>query len=109
MKNFERKNSLMPNDTPKYVRCYDNGGKTCDRYTVTFTGRYSHKTNNSFWYLGMSENPFHPQGVGCFGDSRTQIDKPSYSHLGKKIKFSELPENCKKYVINVYKDLWELN
>jgi len=107
-KQEERKNSLIPNNTPKYVRCYDNGGKTCDRYTVVFTGHYTHKTNRSFWYLGMSANPFHPLGVGQHGESNYQpIDRPTYSHLGKKIKFNDLPEDCKKCVIQDYLYLWD--
>jgi hypothetical protein len=41
--------SLMPNGVPKYVRVYDNGGKSFDRYTVVFTGRYTHKTGGACW------------------------------------------------------------
>jgi hypothetical protein len=43
------------------IRCFDNGGKTCDRFTVYYMdepeGQY-------ISLLGMSENPFHPQGFG---------------------------------------------
>lgn len=104
----ERKNSLVPNGIPKYVRCYDNGGKTFDRYTVVFTGRYTHKTNRAFWYVGMSANPLHPQGFGQHGDTEFQpCDRPTYSHLGKKIKFQDLPEDCKKLVMKDYLYLWD--
>jgi hypothetical protein len=105
----ERFNRLMPNGIPRYIRCYDNGGKSFDRYTVVFTGRYTHKTNHSFWYLGMSTNPFHPQGYGQHGESNFMpIDRPKYSHLGKKIKFENLPEDCQKCVKETYSDLWDL-
>lgn len=109
-KREQRKQSSIPNDIPKYVRCYDNGGKSFDRYTVVFTGRYTHKTNRSFWYVGMSSNPFSPMGFGQHGESEFQpIDKPTYSHLGKKIKFVDLPEDCKKLVLEDYKYLWMNN
>jgi hypothetical protein len=104
-----RFNRLMPNGVPKYVRCYDNGGKTFDRYTVVFTGRYTHKTRQCFWYVGMSENPFHPQGFGQHGEQKyLPIDRPTYGHIGKKIKFEQLPTDCKKLVIQDYKDLWDI-
>ena len=109
MNKTQRKENLLPQGTPRYVRCYDNGGETADRYTVVFTGRYTHKTEREHLYLGMSGNPFHPLGIGTHGSSRTQIDYPSYGHLGKKVKFSDLTENCKVCVLQTYKDLWEIN
>lgn len=98
----------MPNRTPKYVRCYDNGGETADRYTCVFTGNYTHKTEGEHWYLGMSGDPFHPLGIGQHGSNPTQIDKPRYSHLGKKVKFDELPEKVKQCIKQTYVDLWDL-
>lgn len=103
-KQAERKASLFPNGVPKNVRCYDNGGETLDRYTVVFTGRYTHNTGGYFWYLGMSQNPYY--GIGSHGDSKTQIDRPTYSHLGKKIKFDLLTPECKQLVIDNYLYLW---
>lgn len=105
----KRVESLLPGGIPKYVRCYDNGGETADRYTVVFTGNYTRKTGGEHWYVGMSGNPFHPLGIGIHESSRTQIDRPSYGHLGKKIKFDDLTENCKLCVLQTYKELWDLN
>ena len=105
-KQQSRLNRLFPNGKPKYVRCYDNGGKTQDRYTVVFTGHYTHKTGRQHIYLGMSENPFHPLGIGAHGENHAQIDYPVYSHLGKKIKFDNLPDECKKCVNQTYLYLW---
>lgn len=98
-----RKALLLPSG-PKYVRCYDNEGKTLDRYTVVFTGHYRRKTGGQFMYLGMSASPFH--GIGQHGFSDTQIDRPIYGHLGKRIKFADLPTDCQKAVLDDYKDLW---
>jgi hypothetical protein len=64
----------MPNGIPRYVRCYDNGGETFDRFTVVFSGRYRHLTGGEFWHVGMSEHPFHPQGFGQHGGHTQQID-----------------------------------
>lgn len=104
----DRKDRILPNGKPKYVRCYDNGGETFDRFTVVFTGHYTHNTGGQHWYVGMSANPFHPQGFGQHGESSTQIDYPSYGHLGKKISFDKLPDDCQKCVLQTYTELWDI-
>jgi len=106
-KYLERKERLLPNGKPRYIRCYDDE-KSGDRYTVVFTGNYTHNTAGEHWYLGMSSNPFHPQGIGQHGTSQFQIDRPLYTHLGKKIKFDDLPDNCQKLVLQDYVYLWNI-
>ena len=101
-----RKEQFMPNGIPKHVRIYDNFGETFDRYTVVFTGRY--KGRNGCDYVGMSEHPYHPQGFGQHGWSQDVIDYPSYKHLGKKIKFTDLPEDCQRAVIEDYEEIWRI-
>ena len=103
----ERYNSLIPNGIPKYIRCYDAGEEVGDRYTIVFTGNFKDRKGRCY-YLGCSENPFHPQGIGQHGESDTMIDQPSYKHLGKKVKFETLPEKVKIAVMNDYKDYWEI-
>ena len=100
------KATLLKGTAPRYMRCYDNGGESFDRYTVVFTGRYRHKTGGVFWNIGMSEHPFHPQGFGQHGENNVQIDKPTYKHLGKKIPFAELSGDCQKLVMQTYQELW---
>lgn len=102
---------LMPNNLPKWVRCYDNGGPdkeegSIDRYTVVFTGNYSGRARNCM-YLSMSGAPFHPQGVGQHGEHDRPIDRPAYGHLGKKIHFTDLPEDCQVLVLRDYFGLWD--
>lgn len=112
MKKEIRTESLIPNGIPKWIRVYDNGGETFDRYTCVFTKKACTNTHGDRWfqYVGMSANPFHPQGFGQHGESdRRPVDKPTYSHLGKKIKFEDLPEDCRKLVISDYKELWDIN
>jgi len=100
----KRITNLAPNGIPKYVRCYDNGGKTMDRYTIVYTGNY--KGRNGCDYFGCNAYPF--QGIGIHDTSPTIIDKPSYSHLGKKVKFETLPDDVKTAVMNSYNEMWGL-
>lgn len=109
-----RKERLMPNGIPRWIRCYDNGGAekdgTLDRYTVVFTKKSITKNRpHAFMHLGMNAAPFHPQGIAQHGDSEGQpIDRPTYGHLGKKIRFEDLPQDCKDLVLRDYKELWNL-
>ena len=118
-----RKQALMPNGIPRYVRCYDNGGETCDRYTVLFTGNYRNLKkfpSQQFMGICMTSNPSHPQGVGqhfeepqqcdCFGVHGFQRP-PAIGrkcHLGKRINFNDLPPDCQKVVLIDYRDIWNL-
>jgi len=113
----KRKENLLPKGIPRWVRCYDSGGSTADRYTVVFTGRYK-KNRGECIFLGMSEKPFHPQGFCQHGFSPQMLDTvkggwpPSIGKkccLGTRIPFTELPEDCQKVVINDYKELWDIS
>ncbi len=73
------------------VRIYDNGGKTFDRYTVVFMDQPECRPG-MFAALGMSENPFHPQGFG------QHCQAMPGRHLGKRITLDQLPEDCRKLV-----------
>lgn len=86
------------------VRCYDNGGKTADRYTIVYM-ETKHKCECSqsckdIMYTGVcsSDLPSHPQGVFQHGDCK--IGK----HLGKRIPFAELPVTVQNAVIRDLKD-----
>ena len=103
-----RKESLLPKGLPKYVRCYDNQGETIDCYTIVFSGNYKGR-NRTCHYLSCNAHPFAPQGFGQHGENDTIIDKPSYKHLGKKVKFEGLPVDVKKFVLDNYNEMWELN
>ena len=101
-----RKVRLLPGGKPKWIRCYDNGGESADRYTIVYT-RQSH--DRWFNYRAMSESPFHPQGVGLFCQTQyNPPDRPTSGHLGKRIKFDSLPDDCRKLVLRDYKELWDL-
>ena len=71
------------------VACYDNGGKTADRFTVVFLDQ-SERGENTFAALGMNHEPFHPMGIGMHV---TAMDGP---HLGEPIPFEDLPADCQR-------------
>lgn len=115
----KRRESLLPGGIPRYVRCYDNGGETADRYTAVFSGRHaSARIDRVFPYLGMSAAPFHPQGFGQHGETRDKpcdVDRWGFpaamgrkNHLGRRIPFADLPEDCRKLVMQDYLELWGL-
>lgn len=110
---------FLPDGSPKYVRIYDNDGESLDRYTCVFTGRYRGHGSNRMWfqYIAMNGDPFNPQmGICQHGENQTQIDTnrsgfaPAVGkkcHLGKRIAFKTLPEDCQKIVMRDYCELWD--
>jgi len=121
-----RRNRLLPNNIPRYVRCYDDNGGSADRYTVVFTGTYNNigkpkhspTVSSIHYYIGMSGAPYHPQGICQHGESEWRCidvnDKgfaPAIgrkNHLGKRISWDNLPDDCKQVVTQDYKEIWDL-
>jgi hypothetical protein len=113
----KRIESLAPNGIPRWIRCYDDG-KMGDRFTVVYTGKYKGKMPGWCQYVGMSAAPFHPQGVCQHGEHDGMIDVakgcwagPAIGrscHLGKRIRFEDLPEDCQRVVWNDYSELWNI-
>lgn len=101
----------LANPRNRLARFYDNGGATFDRYTVAFLQPMMGKDGSNlgcYQYVGMSANPFHPQGFGQHGDIRHRpVDaqdgpppRPGRkNHLGRRIRFADLPEDCRKLVL----------
>ena len=111
----KRKEKLMPGGIPKYVRCYDDG-ESIDRYTVVFTGHYNNMRPDRGGFpggyhpfIGMSACPHAPTGVCITDATRNLVDRPTYSHLGKPIKFQSLPEPCQGVTLDAYEKLWGLD
>lgn len=120
--------ALMPNGIPRWIRCYDNGGDpdtggSSDRYTVVFTGAACAKAcGGEHPYRAMSGAPFHPQGIGLWcSDTRQPVDTyrekggwhwpPAIGrkcHLGLRVRFEDLPADCRKLVTDDYLDVWNL-
>jgi hypothetical protein len=73
------------------IACYDDG-KSGDRYTVVYLDEPDGRKLRCYAAVGMSAAPFHPQGIGqhCMATVGR--------HLGKRIKFVDLPEDCRRLV-----------
>jgi len=72
------------------IKVYDNGGESLDRYSVIYLDDV--EGNGLYGCRAMNAYPFHPQGIGMY--CMAKIGK----HLGKEIKFEQLPEDCQKVV-----------
>lgn len=76
----------------KNVKCYDAGDRLgLDRYTVLFLNLPTGKGH--YEARGMSENPYHPQGVCCWTEAAEG------EHLGEEIPFEDLPKDCQRLVL----------
>lgn len=109
-----RAERFLPGGVPRWIRCYDNGGRTADRYTIVFSGKSGGFT------LFCSENPSHPQGVGIHEDSRADEaliwggngDRERAARvraaLGKRVPFTSLPAAVRKVVLADYTEAWRI-
>lgn len=110
----ERIARLMPKGIPRYVRCYalPDDKSSFDRFTVVFTGRAAKTTIaecSSDWpYVGLS-------GHGATKHKPCDVDKWGFApamgrsnHLGKRVPFSEMPEQLQKTALEDYKEIWKL-
>lgn len=109
-----RIDKLLPNGEPRWVRTYDAGCKFADRYTVIFSGNYPDR-NKQVQVLAMGAAPTHLQRFCIHTSYNKQIDVNRWrfslkigqkNHLGIRIRFQDLPEQCKKIVIRNYRDIW---
>ena len=114
-----RQERLLPAGIPRYVRCYDNG-ESADHITVVYSGRYNKGRNlgSPHYFVGMSAEPFHPLGICQHDEAQWKcidVDKWGFApamgrkgHLGTRVSFESLPEDCKKVVLADYKEIWGL-
>jgi hypothetical protein len=75
---------------------------TAERYTAVFTGLLSLKEPGEYTYLRMSDDPL------VSGHYTVDQGRPPYSELGREIPFGDLPEVCKRLVLDTYRKLWRL-
>jgi hypothetical protein len=81
---------------PEYVLdCFDNKGKTTDRYTVLFGGSlWEPSMGRNVQYLGMSDAPTHPQGFSMWGECSA-----NWRPARERVRWLDLPEHIRKHVI----------
>ncbi len=75
---------------------------TAERYTAVFTGLLSVKKPGEYYYLSMGEDPRVPES------GTLRHGRPPYERMGHEIPFGDLPEDCRRLVLDVYLDLWGL-
>jgi len=75
---------------------------TAERYTAMFTGLLSLKKPGEYLYMRMAEDPF---GADGYTVSR---GRPPYGGLGHEVSFTDLPESCKRPVLDTYRKVWNL-
>lgn len=78
------------------LACYDSGpNKGADRYTVLYGAPlWDESYGRDVPGRAMSAYPFHPQGIGLYIEVHAW-DRPG---LGKKIRFLDLPPDCRRCV-----------
>lgn len=81
-------------DYPKGVKAIYDSPDYIDRYTVYYDRPkdWGITERGVYTCVGMSANPFHPQG---FGQHSTGV---LGRHNGKRITFADLPPDCQKLV-----------
>lgn len=88
------------------LRCYDNEGRSFDRYTIIpprWANEYRNSSENG-WRAGAGENryafdgiassvdPFHPQGFGMHVSGI--MPGP---HLGRRVRWDDLPADVQRF------------
>jgi hypothetical protein len=78
---------------------------TVDRFTVVYT-RANVWGGKDYcgrvFYLGMSHDPFLPQGFVQHGEAWRWQFNPG----GSRVEFSSLPSDCQEFVKRDYAELW---
>ena len=75
---------------------------TAERYTAVFTGLLSVKEPGEYLYLATNADP------GCKEGATLRRGQLPYGLLGREIKFQDLPEECRRQVLDAYRELWDL-
>lgn len=92
-----RSSARWTQDAPEYVlACYDNGGKTCDRYTILFGGSlWEPSMGRIVLYLGLSDDPGRANGFSQWGEM------PAHNRdaCGRHVRWLDLPEEIRAHII----------
>ncbi len=76
---------------------------TAERYTAVFTGFLTDKKPGEYLY-SMSGDSSEPEGTA----DTLRRGRPPYERMGRKISFEDLPEDCRRLVLDAYRELWGL-
>lgn len=82
-------------DCPEDVADIFDNPQFGDRYTVV----YRDVSHGFIGYRAMSENPFHPQGIGLYCEMRVyQFSAYRDANRRKRVEWSRLPELVRECV-----------
>lgn len=84
---------------PATLRCFDNGGRTFDRYTILpprWAGADWRERDGTWIAFGASEDPTHPQGFG------QQTSATPGRHLGRRVPFDSLPLDVRRCAARMF-------
>lgn len=105
----KRTEHLLPNNVPRYVRVYDNGGESLDRYTIVFTNK------RGGYYVAASDDPrgiySHADGLPDAGKASGYKWPPAIgrrNHLGTRIPVTQLPSVLQTSILCEYCHLWDI-
>lgn len=76
------------------LRCFDNGGRTADRYTVMpprWDREHREREPGHFAAIASSAAPFHPQGFG------QHVSACAGTHLGARVRWDALPADVRTF------------
>jgi len=79
------------------ITVYDAGSESFDRYTIVFLD-FERERNGMYQMVGSSEEPTQPHGF--WQHTSGQVG----SHLGKRIRFSQLPRQVQILVKSELED-----
>lgn len=89
----------LDGDCPSGVLAIFDDKKSGDRYTVIYAEPQEFNGRQWLTYVGMSEAPFHPLGIGQHGEMQLhEAVTYRYANHRHSCKWSSLPEDCKRLV-----------
>ena len=77
-----------------FVKAWDNGGETLDRYTIIFDDE------DGFYCVGSSDDPHNPQGFWQHTDFSFDISSDDLGEIGVVIDYLDLPDDVKTAISN---------
>jgi hypothetical protein len=91
--------------TPRFIRCFETKrDASIDKYCVVYTGlgRLDKAYRFRVQYVSMNAGPYHPQGFCQHEEAATW----EFCPRGSRIRFYDLPVDCRRVVIDDYCDWW---
>lgn len=89
-------------NSPRYIRVWDNGGATLDRYTIQFTQANCFGLPGQVYIMGLSDTG----QAGC----RYSIDVDKFGMSAReKSSFDKLSADVQRIVIREYVQCWDIS